>query len=196
MSATDAPPGIAFAGEAAGEFVARPQSRRLAARVFGYVVVVATATFIMATRRLYVPMIEFLLVGPLFFMSISAVGYAVRKARIRVDRDGVRWGWSWGGFRMGPERIESVTAYRDAYAFKPVRTSRWRPASTWYLSRRDWDRFDNVASALREANIPFQRQDAKAPLGARLQSYGIVLDLLLIATALAATFALVLSVLV
>ena len=196
MSATDAPPGIAFAGEAAGEFVSRPRSRRLAARVFGYVVVVASATFIMATRRLNVPMIEFLLVGPLFFVSIAGVGYAVRRAHIRVDRDGVRWGWSWAGVRMHPERIARVTAYRDAYAFKPRRTTRWRPTSTWYLSRYDWERFDNVASALRAANIPFKRIDSRAPLAARLQSYGIVLDLLLIATALAATFALILSVLV
>lgn len=196
MSAVDAPPGIAFAGEAAGEFVSQPRSRRLAARVFGYVVVVAAATFVMATRRLHVPMIEFLLVAPLFFVSIAGVGYAVRKARIRVDRDGVRWGWSWGGFRMPPERIDSVLAYTDAYAFKPKRTSRWRPASTWYLSRRDWDRFDNVAAALRSSGMRYERFDHRAPIGARLQSYGIVLDLLLVFDALAATFALVMSVLI
>jgi len=141
-------------------------------------------------------MIEFLLVAPLFFMSIAAVGYAVRRARIRVDRDGVRWGWSWAGVRMEPDRIEQVTAYNDAYAFKPKRSGKWRPASTWYVSRRDWDRFDNVANALRTSGIPFDRLDKRAPLKARLQSYGIVLDLLLVGTALAATFSLVMSVLV
>ena len=184
MSAVDAPPGIAFAGQAAGEFVARRGSRRLAYRMFGYVMFAGVLTLMLASRRLYAPMIEFLLVAPLVCMSVAFVGFAVRSAHIRIDSQGVRWGWALAGFRMRTARIRGVTAYADAVALSPKR------GSTWYLSRRDWDDFEHFGRALRQARIPFEAHDHNAPIGAKLQSYGLVLDLLLVANATAATFAL------
>jgi hypothetical protein len=184
VSAIDAPPGIPYAGRAAGEFVARPRARRLARRVFVLVFVAGALTLMLASRRLYQPMVEFLLVAPLMCTAIAGVGYAVRSAHLRIDRDGVRWGWSFGGFRLTRERLKSVVAYEDAVALQPVR------GSTWYLSRRDWDRFERVLGAIEGARIPFEQHQRRAPLAARLQSYGAVLDGLLIADALGAMLAL------
>lgn len=184
MSAVDAPPGLAFAGEAAGEFVARRRPKRLARRVFWFVIALGVATIGATARKIYMPFAEVFLVAPLVCMSIAGVGYAVRRARLRIDGDGIRWGWAIAGFRMGMDRLDSVTAFRDAIAVKP------RRGSTWYLSARDWDRFDSVVVALRKAEIPFAVDDRRAPLAARLQSYGLVLDLLLIATAFGAILAL------
>jgi hypothetical protein len=184
VSAIDAPPGIPFAGQAAGEFVARPRARRLARRVFVLVLVAGILTLVLAARRLYAPMVEFLLVAPLMCISIAGVGYAVRSAHLTIDRDGVRWGWSWAGFRLSRDRLAAIAAYEDAVALRPKR------GSTWYLSRRDWDRFDRVLPAIDQAGIPFELHDRRAPLAARLQSYGAVLDGLLIADALGAMLAL------
>ncbi len=189
MAAVDAPPGVAFAGRAAGEFVARPRARRLARRLLIYVIAVSIVTLMIAARRIYTPMVEFVLVAPLMCMSIAVLGYAVRAARVRVDGAGVRWGWRWAGFRMRRERMKHVHSYIDAFALTPQR------GSTWYLSRRDWDRFERVPKALRRAKIPFARHPERAPLRARLQSYGIVLDLLLVVNAMAMTLALVFAIL-
>jgi len=185
VSAVDAPPGIAFAGQAAGEFVAKPRARRLAARVFVFALAAGVTTLSLAARRLGAPLIELLLVAPLMCMSVAAVGYAVRSAHLRIDRDGVRWGWRWGGFRLGRDRLVRIDAYSDAVALKP------RRGSTWYLSRRDWFHFDRVEPAMSRAELPVERHDRGAPIGARLQSYGVVLDGLLVLDGFAAALALV-----
>lgn len=189
MSAVDAPPGVAFAGRAAGDFVARAGSRRLSRRVFVYVSAAGLVTLALASRRIHVPFIELILVAPLVCMSVAAVGFAVRRARLSVDPDGVRWGWSLGGFRMHRDRMKEVRAYPDALALTPKR------GSTWYLSRRDWDDFDDLRRSLGRAHIPYQRLAGRAPLAARLQSYGVVLDLLLVADAVCATLALIVALL-
>ena len=147
MSAIDAPPGVAFAGEAAGEFVARPRPRRLAGRVFAFVTIVGVITIVLTARHIFAPFAEVMLVIPLVCVSIAFVGYAVRRAHLRVDADGVRWGWRVGGFRMSPDRMKGVAAYHDAIAVEPKR------GSTWYLSERDWDRFDRLLEALSKGVI-------------------------------------------
>jgi hypothetical protein len=184
VSAVDAPPGVAFAGRAAGELCARPRARRLARAVLVYVVGAGAATLALAGRKLGAPMVELLLVAPLVTMSIAAIGFAVRSARLRIDRDGVRWGWDVIGFRMRRARLARARIFRDAVALTP------RRGSTWYLSARDWQPFDDVGRAMRRAELPFERHDRRAPLTARLQGYGLVLDLMLLGTALAATLAL------
>jgi hypothetical protein len=108
----------------------------------------------------------------------------VRQARLRVDAAGVRWGWAFYGFRMASDRIRRTLLYDDAVALQSSR------GSTWYLADRDWHRFDDMARALRGAAIRYERQRRRAPLRARLQSFGIALDLLLVADAVGATFAL------
>jgi hypothetical protein len=184
VSAVDAPPGVAFSGRASGELEARRRSRRIAQWVFWYVMAAGAATLAVAGRRLHVPMIELLLVAPLVFMSVAAVGYLVRRARIRVTADGVYWGWSWLGVTLRRDRLQSVIAYADAVALEPKR------GSTWFLARRDWEGFEAAAPALRAAGFPVTHARGAMPWRARLQSYGIFLDALLIADALAATFAL------
>ena len=189
MSAVDVPPGLALGELAAGEFAALPRARRLALRGFYYVAMAGAATLAIATRRLHAPMIELLFVAPIVCFSVACVGYAVRRARLRIDRDGVRWGWRIAGVRMHRDRIREVRVYTDAVALRP------RRGSTWYLSRRDWDSFDQIARALDAASIPFAKFARRAPLGAKLQGYGLVLDALLLADMLAATLALLVAIL-
>ena len=185
MSAVDAPPGLAIHGVAAGEFAAKPRARALSRIAFYYVLLIGIVTFVVAARRIHKPLIEFLLVSPLMCTSVAAVGFAVRRARLRVDGDGVRWGWAAAGFRMTRARLKNVYVYANAVALTPKR------GSTWYLTQYDWDRFDRLLPALRNARIDFTQYPSRAPLAARLQSYGIVLDLLLIVNALASTVAFV-----
>ena len=184
MSAVDAPPGVAFAGRAAGELEARRRSRQLAQVVFWYVLVVGTATLAVAGRRLHVSMIELLLVAPLVFMSVATVGHLVRRARVRITPDGIYWGWSWLGVTLRRERLHQVIAYADAIALEPTR------GSTWFLARRDWDGFEIAAPALRAAGFPVVNAAGTMPWRARLQSYGLFLDTLLVADAIAASLGL------
>jgi hypothetical protein len=184
MPAVDAPPGVAFAGAAAGEFVARRRPRRLAGRVLFLVLVTSIATAVLAARRAPGATAELLMSVPLTCVSVALVGYAVRKARLQIDRDGVRWGWNDIGFRIRRDQLAGIDLYRDALAVRP------RRGSTWYVTGRDWALFDRIAGALRRAELSVAAVDRKAPLAARMQSYGLVLDLLLVADALASVFAL------
>ncbi|HEU5058129.1 MAG TPA: hypothetical protein VFU21_16470 [Kofleriaceae bacterium] len=184
MSAVDAPPGIAFAGVAAGEFVARPRPRRLAARVMALVAVTGAITLAIGIRRAPAAGAELLLAAPLVCWSVAAVGYAVRRARLRIDHDGVRWGWTDVGFRVTRDRMRRIDLYRDGISVRQKR------GSTWYLSGHDWDVFQRMPGVLRRAGLPVEAHERRAPIGARLQSYGIVLDLLLVADAAASVFAL------
>lgn len=184
MSAVDAPPGIAFAGVAAGEFVARRRPRRLAGRVMGLVLFTGAATLAIGVRRAPGPGAELLLAAPLVCWSVAGVGYAVRRARLRIDHDGVRWGWHDIGFRVTRDRMQRIDLYRDAIAVRQKR------GSTWYLSGHDWDLFGRMPGVLRRAALPVEAHERAAPLAARLQSYGIVLDLLLLADAAASVLAL------
>jgi len=184
VSAVDAPPGIAFAGQAMGEFVSRRRPRRLAGRVLVLVLVTSAFTVGLAARRAPSQTSELLLAVSLMCASVAGVGFAVRRARLLIDSGGVRWGWSELGFRVGRDDVAAVEVYRDAVAVKQ------RRGSTWYVSGRDWDLFERVPVALRRAGLPLEARDRRAPLGARLQSYGAVLDLLLVADALASILAL------
>jgi hypothetical protein len=185
VSAVDAPPGVAFAGPAAGEFVSRPRPRRLAGRVLFLVLATSAAAAGLALRRAPAGQTtELLLAVALMCASVAGVGYAVRRARLLIDGDGVRWGWTPLGFRVRRDELVGIQVYRDAVAVVQ------RRGSTWYVSARDWDRFERVPGALRRAGLPADAHDRRAPLAARLQSYGMVLDLLLCADALASVFAL------
>jgi len=187
MSAVDSPPGIAFAGQPAGEFVARPRARRLARIVLVYVSLAGVLTLMVVSRRLYSPLAPMLVAVAPMCMSVALLGWAVRSAHLRVDPGGVRWGWRLAGFRLHRDRLVEVRIYSDAVALEP------RRGSTWYLSTRDWDRFAGMTDAIRRAGIPCAVHDHRAPLSARLQSYGTVLDTLLVVDAVAITAALLLA---
>lgn len=187
MSAVDAPPGLAFDGVSSGEFVSPRGRRRLARSILVYVLTSGALTLYAVSRRPYAPYVELLAAVVPMCVSVALLGWAVRTARVRVDADGIRWGWRLAGFRLARDRLADVRHYRDAVALQP------RRGSTWYLSARDWDRFDAMLEALRRARIPFTAHDSRAPLSARLQSYGTVLDFLLVIDAIAATLALILA---
>jgi len=184
MSAVDAPPGISFAGRAVGEFAAKKRPRRLAGRVFWMVLVTSVATGILAVRRVYGPHADVLMVVPLVCISVAGVGLAVRRARLRIDAGGIRWGWNDIGFRVGKDKMQGIDIYRDAIAVRQTR------GSTWYLSGHDWDGFERMVPVLAHSGLPTKQHDTRAPLAARLQSYGIVLDLMLVADVVGSVFAL------
>ena len=179
MTAVDAPPGLGLDGHPSGVFTARPGPRRLAVLAFRSVVVLCVGTIAIAARHRDQDN-SIGVVLALMCAAIAGVGMAVRSARIAIGADGVRWGWSWMGFRMGRARIREVAVYRDAIALAPQR------GSSWFLSARDWDRFEAMLRAARKAGLPLVEHDRRAPWRARLQSYGRVLDGLLVLTILTA----------
>lgn len=187
MSAVDAPPGLPFAGLALGEFRARRGPRRLARHAFILVCLASGTAMAIASRKLSHPAIEILLVGPLVTVSIAGLGLAVRRARVRIERGAVRWGWGSLGVGMARERLRRVTVYSDAVALEP------RRGSSWFLSARDWDDFERFARAFRKAGIEVEQAAGRAPLAARMQSYGRVLDGLIALSLLASIGLLLLS---
>jgi hypothetical protein len=187
VSAVDAPPGVALADVPAGEFTSTLRSQRRSRRLLVYVAAASAATMLFAARRLHAPLVELLFVAPMVCLSVAAVGHAVRRARLRIDGDGIRWGWRVIGFRLHRDRVARVSAFTDAVSIRP------RRGSTWYLCRRDWAGFEGVAGALEAAGMALTRSRERAPLGARLQSYGLALDILLVANAAAVSFALLVA---
>ena len=127
--------------------------------------------------------------GPLFLASVAGLGWLVRTARVRIESEGIHWGWRTVGFRMRRERTRWIRVYRDAVALRPKR------GSIWYLSARDWGDFDRMRRVLIDSDLPVERAENSAPWWARLQSYGMVLDGLLVITAIAAAIALAVAVL-
>ena len=182
MSAVDVPPHRGLGGRAAGEFVARPGPRRLAGVSFVVCLALGAATLALASRRPYEH--ATLVVLPLMLVAIAGVGLAVRRARVTIGADGVRWGWSWLSVRMDVSRIVRVSLYDDAVALEP------RRGSTWFLSARDWDRFASLARTVERAGLPAVHRGGKAPWRARLQSYGKVLDGLMVGAIVGAVLAL------
>ena len=178
MSVVDAPPGLDFAGPAAGEFRSRRRPRRLARFVFFACLFDGGVTVALAAQNLHAPSTIILLVGPLLCLSMAAVGLAVRNARVRVDSGGVHWGWQTLGFRMGRARIRAVRFYGDALAIEATR------GSVWYLSQYDWDRFEQFPKAFTDSGQEVEHQPGPAPLRARLQGYGVVLDGLMLSALL------------
>jgi hypothetical protein len=174
MSAVDVPPHRGLGGRAAGEFTARPGPRRLATLAFAACVVLGVPTMALAARRPYEH--ATLVILPLVLVAVAGVGLAVRRAHVIIGADGVRWGWPWLSVRMDVSRIAGIVVYRDAIALRP------RRGSTWFLSARDWDRFPLLTRAFDRASLPVEHQAGGAPWRARLQSYGRVLDSMLIAS--------------
>jgi len=55
-----------------------------------------------------------------------------------------------------------------------------RRGSWWFLAARDWERFDALVRQVRRAELPVRDHVGRAPLRARLQSYGRFLDAMLV----------------
>jgi hypothetical protein len=170
-------------GTTSGEHRAPARSRRHAWAALVYVTLLLLVAYRDGSRtRLFRTEDSFHLLMPFFFWTVAVVAWGVRMGRLRVDSSGVRWGFSWVGFRMRPERISVVRVYRDAAAIYSQ-----RGPTPWTLLARDWERWDDVVRAFGRLNVPVERLDRKAPFFARLQGYGRALDLLLVLNSLAAT---------
>ncbi len=174
MSAVDTPPGLGLGGLAHGAFAARPGPRRLAEYGSRITLLVGIATIAIAARNPLADAASLVVVGALTSMALAAVGLAVRRAQVTIGSDGVRWGWGRLTVHMDRDRIVRVDLYDDAIALRA------RRGSTWFLSRRDWDRFEAMRRAVSAAGLPAEEHRGRTPLAARLQSYGHVLDALIV----------------
>jgi len=180
MSTIDIPPGIGLQGTPLGTFRAPPRARRLAGLALVIVTLLAVLTWYFVSRHWWRWHASTQAVLPMAFLAFAGIGYLVRRARVAVSRDGVRWGWNALGFTQERERIVSAHVYTDGVAFEAKRGS-W-----WFIAARDWDRFDAFVRQLKRAELPMQTHTGKAPFRARLQSYGRFLDGLLVFSMLGA----------
>ncbi|HEY1556389.1 MAG TPA: hypothetical protein VGF94_16255 [Kofleriaceae bacterium] len=185
MSAIDLPPGIGLVGTPLGEFRAPARARRLSATALVLVVAFGALTWWFVSRRPWGRHASTQVVLPVAFGACALLGFAVRRARVAVTRDGVRWGWTTLNFTQEAARIVTAHVYADGITLEA------RRGSWWFIAARDWDRFDALVRQLRRAELPVRDHEGKAPLRARLQSYGRFLDGLLVAS-VAATFAVML----
>jgi hypothetical protein len=179
VSAVDLPPGIGLAGTPLGTFGAPPGARRLAALALVASTLLGALVWYLVSRNPWRPGRGAQITLPVAFAAVALLGYAVRRARIAVTRDGVRWGWSVLGFHQEASRIKTAHVYRDGIALEA------RRGSWWFLAARDWERFDAIVRQLRRAELPLADHDGRAPFRARLQSYGRFLDSLLVLTIVA-----------
>lgn len=185
MTAVDLPPGIGLAGTPLGTFRAPLRARRLATIALTIIAALTAITWAFVARNPYRWHASTQVVLPIAFTAFAVLGFLIRRASIAVSRDGVRWGWTAISFTQEASRIVTAHVYRDGVALEAKRGS-W-----WFLAARDWDRFDALVRQLRRAELPVTDHDGKAPLRARMQSYGRFLDgMLVLATFAAAGVAL------
>jgi hypothetical protein len=180
MTALDLPPGIGLVGTPLGVFRAPRRARRIAILSTVLVIVLGGLTWFAVSRHPYRYHASTQIVLPVAFAAFALLGVLVRGARVTVTRDGVRWGWEALGFHQPASRIARAPLYTDGVALEA------RRGSWWFLAARDWDRFDALVRQVRRAELPVEEHTGRAPLRARLQSYGRFLDGLLFGSAFAA----------
>jgi hypothetical protein len=178
MSAVDLPPGLGLAGTPLAEFRAPLAARRLSSISLALDLAFGAAAWLFVSRNPYRPSASTMIVLPVAFIACALLGFIVRRARVAVTRDGVRWGWQALHFTQEAARIVAAHVYRDGIALEA------RRGSWWFIAARDWERFDAIVRQLRRVELPVREHDGKAPLRARLQSYGRFLDALLVSSVL------------
>ena len=77
---------------------------------------------------------------------------------LAVTRDGIRWGWTSLSFTQPRAAIVSAHVYADGVALEAKRGSKW------FLSSRDWDRFEQLVRQLKRAELPTTEYEGNAPL--------------------------------
>jgi hypothetical protein len=188
MSAIDTPPGLGLAVLLPhGTFGARRGPRRLAEIGFRLIVAMGAVAIGLALRRPESGQAATCFVGSLTMLSLGGLAIAVRRAQITIAADGIRWGWGRWTVRMDRDRIATVELYDDAIALRP------RRGSSWFLSRRDWDRFEAMRRTAAAVGLPSEEHARRAPFRARLQSYGRVLDTIVVLAMLAALLILIVA---
>jgi len=180
VSAIDLPPGIGLVGTPLGTFDAPKRSRRLAWISVLVVVVLLAITWYLVSRHPWRRGSSTQVVLPVAFLMFAGLALAIRSARISVTRDGVRWGWTSLSFAQPKAKFVCAHIYEDGIALEAKRGSKW------FISARDWERFDALVRQLRRAELPYQDHAGKAPLRQRLQSYGRFLDGLVISSLIGA----------
>ena len=167
---------IGLVGTTRASFRARRSGRRIAsAAVIVTGIGWAFAWWMLRGRPLR-PEAAIIAVLPIALFAVACVGLAVRTARVWIDGGGVRWGWRGLHVRMETERLDRAELYADGVALVARRGSRW------FLAERDWDRFDVLGREVERSGMRVERKPGRAPLRARLQSYGRVLDGMMLAT--------------
>ncbi len=131
MSALDLPPGIGLAGTPLAVFHAPRASRRLAYLSIVVAIGFGVLTWYLALQHPWRSGTSKQLVLPLANVAFSAIGIAVRSARLAINRDGVRWGWTSLGFTQQASRVVRASVYRDGVTLESKRGS-W-----WFLAARD-----------------------------------------------------------
>jgi hypothetical protein len=180
MSALDLPPGIGLVGTPLATFEAPERARRLARISLVLVVILLAVTWYLVSRHPWRRGSSTQVVLPVAFVAFTYLALAVRKARLAIARDGVRWGWTSLGFTQPASRIVCAHVYADGIAIEATRGSRW------FIAARDWTRFDAIVRQLRRAALPVKEYEGRAPLRQRVQSYGRFLDLLAVGSVVAA----------
>ena len=180
MSAVDLPPGIGLVGSPLGEFRAPRRARVLSALALIACLAAGFATWAIVSRRPFGAHTATQVVAPVALTACALLGFMVRRARLAITRDGVRWGWRTFGFTQDASRIARAHVWRDGVTLEA------RRGSWWFLAARDWDRFDMLVRQLRRAELPLEEHGRAAPLRARLQSYGRFLDALMVGAAVGA----------
>ncbi|MEO6773763.1 MAG: hypothetical protein ABI467_12215 [Kofleriaceae bacterium] len=180
MSAVDLPPGIGLRGAALARFRAPRGARWLARISLGAVIVLGGITWGFVSRHPYHRQTSTQVVLPVAFGLVALLGFLVRSAKLEVTRDGVRWGWDSFNFTQDAARLKTAHVWKDGITLER------RRGGTWFLGARDWERFDAMVRQLRRVELPFEDHATKAPLRARMQSYGRFLDGMLVAAIVAA----------
>jgi hypothetical protein len=170
------------AGAASGEHAAPRRSRRHAWVAFAYVTILVVLAYRDGVlRRLFSG--ESFFVGMMAcFWLVALMGVAVRMGRLRIDPEGVRWGWRAAGFRMKTPRIARVRVFDDGAALVPR-----RGPGVWHLLARDWERWDEAVGEFNRLGVPIERLRRRAPLSHRMQGYGRALDAIIVLNSVAAT---------
>jgi hypothetical protein len=180
VSAIDLPPGIGLRGTALAMFRAPRGARWLARVSLVAVVVLGGITWGFVSRHPYHRHSSSQVVLPVAFAMFALLGFIVRSAKLEVTRDGVRWGWESFNFTQDASRLKTAHVWKDGVTLER------KGGGTWFLGARDWDRFDAMVRQLRRVELPFEDHTTKAPLRARMQSYGRFLDGLLVGSIVAA----------
>ncbi len=174
MSAIDLPPGIGLLGTPLATFDAPPRARRLAGIAVVVVIVLLVLTWYLVSKNRWQRGTSTKVVLPVAFFLFTMLAYVIRRARLAITRDGVRWGWASLGFTQPRSKIAVAHVYRDGIALEAHKGSRW------FIAARDWQRYDVIVKQLRRAELPIRDYEGTAPIRQRLQSYGRFLDALVI----------------
>jgi hypothetical protein len=165
-----------------GEHAAPARSRRHAFVALMYVSVLTLLTYRGGLAARVAAGDAVGVVMAVFFETVALLAFAVRRGRLRIGPDGVRWGWTGIGFRMRRERIGRLRIYKDGIAVVPR-----RGPATWHLLGRDWERWPEAITEFTRLGAPIERFERRAPLLMRLQGYGRALDAILVLNSVAAT---------